>query len=191
MKTKTTKKFIRENYSVVLAVGYCDIQYITQYIDADYYITRAEGWGSDIYICGDVTISTGYDPIGEHVPYDICCKWDEAAKERWNHLNVRFPYANRKTEATSLLLDFVRDALYSIGDRQKRPLYCAVLYDHSNTIDELFSNVYYALAYNNAQWHNPPVNYGDYVANGTHIITGLDYIQSVTGLTRKEIKERV
>lgn len=91
MKTKTTRKFLKANYTLV-KIGYCDLQNTFNDIDPDYYTTRAEGWASDFYYLGNgVMISTGYDPTGSKtLPRAICEKYERKAGK------IRESYTSRK-----------------------------------------------------------------------------------------------
>lgn len=76
MKLKTTKKEIRQGYSKIIRVGYCDLQHLLTYRSPFAYSTRVEGWACDYYDVNGVCISTGYSPIGQKVDYDIIKKYD-------------------------------------------------------------------------------------------------------------------
>lgn len=74
MKLKTTRKAIKEAFSHVLKLSYCELQCTLKTADLDpiAYTARAEGWASDIYdvsdyspLSGSVAISTGYAPFGD------------------------------------------------------------------------------------------------------------------------------
>ena len=81
MKFKTTRKNMKENYSKIIKVGYCNISYLLQYETPIAYSTRAEGWACDYYEVDGVLISTGYAPIGSIVPsYDVCHQYNVKAE---------------------------------------------------------------------------------------------------------------
>lgn len=64
MKYKTTDREQRENNYLVVAIGYCDIQNIEKYLNANSYTCGIYGWRADFYnINGAFTISTGYQPL--------------------------------------------------------------------------------------------------------------------------------
>ena len=64
MKIRTTKKAIRVAYSNIICLSYCSLRAL-DYLDADYYGTRCEGWAFDAYIISnDTVIVTGYAPFG-------------------------------------------------------------------------------------------------------------------------------
>lgn len=81
MKFKTTRKNMKENYSTIIKVGYCNIAYLLQYEQPIAYSTRSEGWACDYYEVDGVLISTGYAPIGNIVPsYDTCHRYNVKAE---------------------------------------------------------------------------------------------------------------
>ena len=63
MKYRTTDKEQRQNKSLVLAFGYCDIQNIEKYINPQAYTAGVYGWRADFYEFDGFTISTGYAPL--------------------------------------------------------------------------------------------------------------------------------
>ena len=46
MKTKTTKKFLKENFRIINA-GNGKLQNLLTFVQPDYYCTRTEGWACD------------------------------------------------------------------------------------------------------------------------------------------------
>jgi len=68
MKTKFTRKEIKENYNIIIEVGYCKLQDLLTYKQPFGYSTRAEGWACDYYeLSNNICISTGYAPIKKKV----------------------------------------------------------------------------------------------------------------------------
>lgn len=83
MKQHTTIKAIRNNWTKVFRCGYCDLQYIMKYEDAQYYNSGVYGWNCDIYcdFSRDIAITTGYrNMTGRAIPSEILTKYSEAAK---------------------------------------------------------------------------------------------------------------
>lgn len=80
MKTKTTKKFLKENYRLINA-GNGNLQNLLTFVQPEYYCTRAEGWACDAYIVGVYAILDGYDCIGKTKSYDVLKKYDDKARE--------------------------------------------------------------------------------------------------------------
>ena len=68
MKTKVTRKCIKESFSTIISVNYASLQHLLTYETPQYYCTRAQDWACDIYIFGNVAIVTGYDPFGNVEP---------------------------------------------------------------------------------------------------------------------------
>lgn len=82
MKTKITRKAIKERFENIISVPYCSLQMLLHEEDADYYCTRIEGWACDVYIFEDVAISTGYAPFGNIKPaYELIKMYDAIAGE--------------------------------------------------------------------------------------------------------------
>lgn len=80
MKVKVTKKQIKENYSNIIMIGYCQGHSLLKTLNPDYYSTGTYGWRCDYYIInGDTIISTGYDPIGNIKNSDIINKYENNA----------------------------------------------------------------------------------------------------------------
>ena len=63
MKYKTTDREQRSEKYLVVGIGYCDIQNITRFLDANAYTCGVYGWRADFYDFGNVGISTGYAPL--------------------------------------------------------------------------------------------------------------------------------
>ena len=83
MKTKTTIKSIKNNYSKIFRCGYCDLQYIFKYTDATYYNAGVCGWNCDIYTDAvrDIAITTGYrNTAGVAIPDELIKTYSNIAK---------------------------------------------------------------------------------------------------------------
>ena len=107
MKLKTTRKAIKENAAKVLAVSYCSLQYLFNYREPFAYSTRVEGWACDYYdIGGGVIVSTGYAPIGEHVSYDVCRKYEELAQDIIFNNSA---YEDKRTALDDLIQEFRKE----------------------------------------------------------------------------------
>jgi hypothetical protein len=84
MKTKTTMKFIRQNWGNVYCCGYCDLQDIMKGKEPTYYNCGVYGWNCDIYtnIARDIAITTGYrNMIGKQIPAELIKKYSVIAEE--------------------------------------------------------------------------------------------------------------
>ena len=87
MKFKTTEKAIKQNYYIVVKVGYCDLQHLFQYRNPIAYTCGTYGWKADFYeIKPNLIVSTGYAPIdrireyekkAEKLVYDLDMDYEE------------------------------------------------------------------------------------------------------------------
>ena len=90
MKSKFTRKEIKENYNIILEVGYCNLQNLLKYKEPFGYSTRAEGWACDYYeLNNGVCVSTGYAPIGKgkQVSKEVFKKYDDKARKLLDRYN--------------------------------------------------------------------------------------------------------
>ena len=105
MKYRTTKKAIKESWDKILCVTYDNLQFLLRGTDAFAYSTRSEGWACDYFeIPREICVSTGYAPIGKHVDYNLCRRYDEAAEKIWSNYNLS--YDRQKQMVDGLLADF-------------------------------------------------------------------------------------
>ena len=81
MKLQTTKKAIKNNFNTVISIGYCDAQYLLWFKNPFAYSVGVYGWACDYYQINNVCISTGYNPIGERVPYELLNELEHKAAE--------------------------------------------------------------------------------------------------------------
>lgn len=108
-KYKTTKKTIKEEYKKIIGIGYCNLQNLLKFQEPFAYSTRAEGWACDYYYIDGVLISTGYAPIdSRHTKstYDICRKYDEAARKI---LCGHSLYEEQKEKVNNLLMEYIKE----------------------------------------------------------------------------------
>lgn len=68
MKFKTTKKAIMANFSKIICVPYCELQFLLKYESPIAYTAGVYGWNADIYDFNGATIVTGYRPFGNICP---------------------------------------------------------------------------------------------------------------------------
>lgn len=113
-KQHTTMKYIRNNWSKVFRVGYCDLQNIFRYEEPQYYNSGVYGWNCDVYcdFARDIAITTGYrNMAGQRIPDEILEKYDAIAKgiikNQWNE----------SYEATKAKLDENRENFLSELDK--------------------------------------------------------------------------
>tara|TARA_Y100000592_G_scaffold61794_1_gene96536 strand:- start:1034 stop:1384 length:351 start_codon:yes stop_codon:yes gene_type:complete len=113
MRLETTKKQIKENTHPdhLLAVGYCDLQYLLRFEKPFAYSKGVCGWSCDYYEIEfdnqTYIISTGYSPIGKMIDYDLTKNFEEKAR-----LYARSEYATygkRKKGHDRLLNKFMEE----------------------------------------------------------------------------------
>lgn len=108
MKFKTTQKAVKAGYTTVIAVPYCDLQYLLNYESPVAYTVRREGWGADIYnMGGGVAIATGYAPFGNVRPsYEqVKAVEEQAEKIRYDY---SLSYEQQRESLKSLARDFIK-----------------------------------------------------------------------------------
>lgn len=81
MKTRITQKEVKATHTHVIRIGYCNLQHLLNYKDPYAYTAGYDGWHSDIYSIGTVALSTGYQPFGNKVSYEIVKAYDDKAAE--------------------------------------------------------------------------------------------------------------
>ena len=81
MRTKMTKKEIKETGMLIFSVGYCNLQYLLRTKQPFANSTDSYGWASDYYAFDNFTLSTGYWPIGEKIPYNITTRYEKEARK--------------------------------------------------------------------------------------------------------------
>lgn len=115
MKVKVTKKQVLDNYYHVISVGYCDLQDLLRFKNANYYTCGVYGWSCDIYDLGNgVALSTGYRPFGNLKAsyYHITKKYNEKAKKVHNqYYDNKIKYDTRNKKLEKLLNEFVNECL--------------------------------------------------------------------------------
>ena len=79
MKTFTTIKAIKDRYDGnIYRCGYCDLQKIFNGVEPDHYNSGVYGWNCDIYIIGNIAITTGYsNTCGKKIPHEIIRKYND------------------------------------------------------------------------------------------------------------------
>ena len=76
---KKVKTYWRKNF----CCGYCDLQYIMNGREAEYYNAGTYGWNCDIYTDykTDIAITTGYrNMTGRQIPEELIKKYTDNAK---------------------------------------------------------------------------------------------------------------
>lgn len=108
MKFKVTKKEMRQSGRDILKIGYCNAQFLLRGFDPVAYSERREGWACDYYDINGVYISTGYDPIGKAVNYEMLREYDKKAEAIWRDYSRT--YEDREAAVNALLDDFIKKA---------------------------------------------------------------------------------
>lgn len=107
MKERTTRKNVMQSHAVIVKVGYCDLQFLLKHENEQFYTTRVEGWGANIYSFGSIAIVTGYAPFGNVSPsWDITNSYEKRAIAiDSSDMN----YENKMIETKKLLNEFLAD----------------------------------------------------------------------------------
>ena len=110
MKVRVTAKQIKSSFSNIICIGYCDLSYLLDKFNANYYTCGVYGWNSDIHIINNNTcVVTGYRPFGNIRPnYETVRKYNKAA-EKINSWENKNSYENKKKQLEKLLNDFIKE----------------------------------------------------------------------------------
>lgn len=106
MKVQTTKKAVKNNYSKIIRVGYCDLQTLLSLENPFAYTAGVYGWNANIYDLNGIALVTGYRTFGDISPScEIMEKYERKAKEIIDSI---YNYEERK-EALKALIDSFLD----------------------------------------------------------------------------------
>ena len=110
MKYRTTVKAIREEYSNIISIGYCDAQFLLSFTSPDAYTCGVYGWNFDLYELnekgfGNIAICTGYRGMPKGVKFDYSRLHFYENKARDVIKNA--PYERRNAMCKELLRDFL------------------------------------------------------------------------------------
>lgn len=110
MKRKITMKEIRENYSNIIQVGYCELQNLLRGQEPKYYTCGIYGWNADIYeIDNKTVIVTGYRPFGNiKTNYEINNKYDEKSYKTWKLFGN---YEDNSKKNSKILNNYIKELL--------------------------------------------------------------------------------
>ena len=108
MKLKATKKAIRNSGYNVLKIGYCNAQNLLRHKSPFAYSERREGWACDYYDINGVYISTGYDPIGKAVNYEMLREYENKARKIWCDYSRN--YEDQAAAVEGLLFEMIEKA---------------------------------------------------------------------------------
>ena len=110
MLLQVRKKDILNSSEKVLKVGYCQLQSLLNYENRfGYSSSNVNGWSCDYYKIDNVIISTGYNPIGDTVKYEVVKRYELQAEKITN--DYKLSYEERKQKVTELLHDFMNEAI--------------------------------------------------------------------------------
>ena len=105
MKYKTTQKEIKSNFGIVVKTGYCNLQNLFHYEEAESYTSGSYGWNADIYGFGGTAIVTGYRPFGKSLDYEVVKEFDTQA-ERIIYSSL--PWEEKKPMVDNLIDKFIK-----------------------------------------------------------------------------------
>ena len=105
MKFQTTRKAVKENSRIILRVGYCDLQSLLYFKEAEAYTCGVYGWNADIHMFGNVTVVTGHRTFGNYSNYDLVEEYEQKAHKIAT--DYQADWETRKNEVGKLLDEFV------------------------------------------------------------------------------------
>lgn len=80
MKIKVTNKRIRDYYSDIIAIPYCDAQTLLSLVNPFAYNAGVYGWNCDFYEVENICISTGYRTIGRDIDMVLLREYEDKAR---------------------------------------------------------------------------------------------------------------
>jgi hypothetical protein len=83
MKVRVSQKSIKEAFSYIIPIGYCQAYNMLAHRNPNFYTAGMYGWNSDIYVIDNNTvIVTGYRTFGTIKPrYSLVEKYEQRAAE--------------------------------------------------------------------------------------------------------------
>lgn len=119
MKFRTTEKALRNGYSNIICIGYCDLQTLLNYKHPIAYTCGTYGWNADIYeIDNSTAICTGYRPFGNIRPsYELIREYDKQAEKI---VYASGEYSEKKRRLDEMLRDFIGDVFKEYNDNKNR-----------------------------------------------------------------------
>ena len=110
MKIRKTHKEIKSYSGDILAIGYCDAQFLLSNHRPLYYTAGIYGWNYDVYcICGDTYICTGYRNMPGRKPRNLR-EYERKAEEIWNHHEPPYTITVKQDLTERLLIEFLMQA---------------------------------------------------------------------------------
>lgn len=106
MKSKVTKSQVKESFTTIISIGYCNIQYLTSFKNPFAYSSEKKRWSCDYYEVENTCLSTGYSPIGKNVDSKLIAKYEGKANKIIN--NYDLDYKLKEKRVNKLLVEFVK-----------------------------------------------------------------------------------
>ena len=109
MKVQTTKKAVKNNYSKIIRIGYCDLQTLLSLEEPFAYTAGVYGWNANIYDLNGIALVTGYRIFGEISPsWELIEKYEQKAKEV---IDLIYNYEERKEALKTLIDSFLEEVI--------------------------------------------------------------------------------
>lgn len=109
MKVQTTKKAVKNNYSKIIRIGYCDLQTLLSLEEPFAYTAGVYGWNANIYGLNGIALVTGYRTFGEISPsWELIEKYEQKAKEV---IDLIYNYEERKEALKTLIDSFLEEVI--------------------------------------------------------------------------------
>lgn len=109
MKVQTTKKAVKNNYSKIIRIGYCDLQTLLSLEETFAYTAGVYGWNANIYDLNGIALVTGYRTFGEISPsWELIEKYEQKAKEV---IDLIYNYEERKEALKTLIDSFLEEVI--------------------------------------------------------------------------------
>lgn len=111
MKVRVTRKEVLSNYTNVIRIGYCDLQYMLTHRDANFYTAGIYGWNANIYEIDHATaIVTGYRSFGDIRPsYELVKAFNDKARAIYHDMDMSH-YA-KCYQLDNLIAEFVEEVV--------------------------------------------------------------------------------
>lgn len=120
MNYQLSEKDVINNNSLVISVGYCSMQCLLNYKERlGFTYSKTYGHKSDIFLVKTefprVAISTGYQPIGVPIIYEVVSKYEKKAEKIIHDSSIK--HEEKKRKVNNLLNKFIKFALkeFDIG----------------------------------------------------------------------------
>ena len=113
MKTKITRKELKNRYKNIIPVYYCSMQFLLKYESEKYYLSNnVDGWQADVYeINNNTVIVTGYTVFGNIKPdRELIRKYENKAMQQSNKYYMK-SYNIKKAYRKRLLNNLINKIL--------------------------------------------------------------------------------